>query len=80
MSDVKYYYFLVNTQDIVLALDVIKTSVHHLVCLYCTSFTPGYLPAWLKDTLDVDDVTCQSHILRVKVAALHRLHLPDVRK
>lgn len=67
-------------QDIVLALNVIKASVQHLVCLYCTSFSPGYCPGWLKDILEVEDVTCQSQMLRVKIAALHRLSLPSIKK
>ena len=55
------------------ALDLLKLSVHHLVSLYCSTFTPGYSPHWVGKVGPTEDIATQHGHMRVKVAALHRI-------
>ncbi len=67
-------YVPLSDQDILQALDLLKLSVQNLVSLYCSAFTPGYSPLWDRKDIPVEDTTQQhQHMLRVKVAALHRI-------
>ena len=74
-------FFIVFSQDILQALDVLRLSVHHLVSLYCTAFSPGYSPRWIKESGEYEDISTQKcHTLRVKVAALYRISLQELSK
>lgn len=69
-------------QDIISALDVVRSSVESMVSLYCSSFRPGYHPVWDSDDKDIrcTDISTISDPLKLKVCALHRLNEPELRK
>ncbi len=73
---------IIVLQDILKALDVLKSSVKQFVSLYCSSYTPGYIPKWEESggCGQCDDITRSHGTLRIKVAALHRVQLNDIVK
>ncbi len=65
----------------VCALDVLHQAVHHMMSLYCLSFLPGYQPQWdQKDRERASVSSLDDHLLRIKVAALHRPLEAELRK
>ncbi len=65
-----------NSGDQVNILQAVKavSATSFVPVVYCSAFTPGYSPLWERMDNSVEDTTQQhQHVLRVKVAALHRI-------
>ena len=78
-----------SSQDVLSALDVLQMAVHSLVTLYCSAFLPGYHPVWEEkrdgeregEEREREEVTSLSdQMLRIKVAALHRVAHQEFQK
>ena len=67
-------------QDMLKALEVLRTAVHEALSLYCNSFHPGYQPKWVAKSKGEENSNTVARSLRIKACALHRVKEVELRK
>ena len=72
--------YICQSQDMLKALDILKTAVHETLSLYCNSFHPGYKPKWSAKPECEESSNNVESLPKIKVCALHRVNEPELRK
>ena len=67
-------------QDMMKALDGVKSAVHETLALYCNSFHPGYLPKWVAKPKSEEKSHTIAKMLKIKICALHRVNEVELQK